>query len=153
MVLLDSSTGDRIDSDETHLDLSASPARTNDSAYIFQPHPPFGFAGTSYLYGFTVAAREPPLLSEHFSLQLNQGSLTSKPAVDGDGKIYLADSQGTLFIIEFDPLRPVGEDNPSILDEQELNRDDTYWFNSFALGYGVAYIVTEQNVLSVFAAE
>ena len=150
MVLLDSSSGARIDSDATHLDLSASPARTSDSAYIFQPHPQFGFAGTSYLYGFKVSMSDPPQLTEHFSLQPNQGSLHGKPAVDGEGKIYLADGQGTLFVISFDPDAPVGVDNPSILDEQEITDSDSYWFNSFAIGDGVAYIVTEQNVLYMF---
>lgn len=147
MVLLDSSTGTMLDIDETHLDLSASPARTQNGGYIFQPHPPFGFAGTAYLYGFQVSQSEPPSLSEHFSLQLGQASVNGKPAVDGDGKIYLANSMGTLYLIEFDPGQPVGEGNPDIVDETELADSDTYWFNSFALGNGVAYIVTEQNTL------
>ncbi len=147
MVLLDSSAGTLIDSDPTHLDLSASPARSLDSAYIFQPHPPFGFAGTSYLYGFKVSPNEPPSLSEHFSLQLGHATISGKPAVDSDDKIYLADAQGDLYIIGFDPDQPVADGNPTIMDQQGLNPDDTYWFNSFALGNGVAYVVTEQNLL------
>ena len=86
-------------------------------------------------------------MSEHFSLQLGQGAVHGKPAVDGEGKIYFADSMGKLFVIGFDQERPVGPENPNIIDQQALGRSDTYWYNSFAIGDGVAYIVTEQNVL------
>jgi len=146
-VLLDASSGTQIDRDNTHLDLFASPARNLDSSYIFQPHPPFGFAGTAYLYGFEVSQNEPPFLSEQFSLQMGQASIAGKPAVDGNDKIYFADSQGTLYIVAFNPDLPVGESNPSILDQGEIADSDTYWFNTFALGDGVAYIVNEKNML------
>lgn len=147
LTMVDATTGSWIDSELMAAELTASPARSSDSAYIFQPHPPYGFANRGDLRGLKVSVSEPPSLSDHFILQLGEGSLTSKPAVDGEGKIYLADGMGKLYIIEFDQSVPPGPDNPRIIDEQAIGRSDTYFFNSFAIGDGAVYVVTEQNVL------
>jgi outer membrane protein assembly factor BamB len=147
LTLLDATTGTRIESEPLPLSLTASPARSEDSRWLFQPHPPFGFAGTAYLHVVSVSNSEPPTLTDEYSLQLGQASITGKPAVDGEGKIYLADSMGKLYIIEFDQSVPPGPDNPNIMDEQALGRSDTYFFNSVAIGDGAIYVVTEQNVL------
>ena len=147
VVLIDAAAGTLVDHEPLNLALTAPLSRSSDGVFIFQPHPPFGFAAWAYLHGIKLSTSEPPSLSNHFTLQLDHGSMTSKPAVDGAGKIYLADGMGKLFLIGFDPDRPVGEENPTIIDQQAFGRGDTYCFNSFAIGDGVAYIVTEQNVL------
>jgi len=154
LTLLDAATGTRIESESLMLDLTASPARSADSSWLFQPHPPFGIAGTAYLHVVSVSTSEPPSVTNEYSLQLGQGSITGKPSVDAEGKIYLADAMGKLYIIDFDQEAPPGPDNPRIIDEQAIGRSDTYFYNSVAIGDGAIYVVTEQNVLyRVFARE
>ena len=145
--LVEPITGTWLENEPLNLPLKASPARSADSSWIFQPHPPFGFAGTAYLHVISVSNSDPPTLTNEYSLQLGQASIAGKPAVDGEGKIYLADAMGKLYIIDFDQGAPPGPDNPRIMDEQAIGRSDTYFYNSVAIGDGAVYIVTEQNVL------
>ncbi|MBN2083251.1 hypothetical protein JW859_13715 [bacterium] len=150
LVLLDANTGIVVDSDALNLALTASPSRSLDGSWVFQPHPPFGVAGKAYLFGFEVTYSDPPSVTEKFGLQLGASSIYSKPAIDGEGKIYLTDTGRTLYVIGFDQDAPIDAENPKILDTAMIMYGDQYKFNSFAIGDGCVYVVTESNMLYRF---
>jgi len=150
LVLLDANTGFVVDSDELNLALTSSPSRSLDGSWVFQPHPPFGIAGKAYLFGFEVSYSDPPSVTEKFGLQIGENKIYSKPAVDGEGKIYLTDTGRTLYVIGFDQDEPIGTENPQILDTAMIMYGDQYKFNSFAIGDGCVYVVTESNYLYRF---
>jgi len=125
---------------------TSSPACTTDYEHVFQLVPPNEMPPSyAHLKAFTHSHEfEPGELTEVLNLQLETARLFCKPAVDGDDNLYFADVRGRVFRVHFDARTPR---NSSITHSRKLGDTDTYYFNSVALGNGVAYVVTEQNLL------
>jgi hypothetical protein len=148
LILLDPATGDYLTDVAFDTSLDASPARNETGDWIFQPESmDIDSLAPAQLWGVQLGLSDPPKLSKIWNLTLERVMLSSKPAVDGAGAIFFANTSGMLYRAAFDPEQPLGPRNPEITDSQRLDIRDTYGWNSFALDSGYAYIVTQQGTL------
>jgi len=148
LILLDPATGDYLTDVAFDTSLDASPARNETGDWILQPESmDIDTLAPAQLWGVRLDLSDPPKLSKIWNLTLQRVMLSSKPAVDGAGAIFFADTSGMLYRAAFDPEEPLGPRNPEITDSQRLDSRDTYGWNSFALDSGYAYIVTQQGTL------
>lgn len=147
--LLDSLDGTRLDNvDITQSYYSGSPAYDAEYRLIYQPiHQDEGIVILGKLGIYEVTTDVPPQLNEIISQPLGGGlAVTGKPAIDGGHAVFVADEEGAVHRLLYDPQQPLGPGNPAIL-RTKLAAGDTFKYNSFALTDGAAYICSEQNKL------
>ncbi|MCC7477212.1 fibronectin type III domain-containing protein [bacterium] len=151
LLLINSSTGLREDSYNLGGAVVAGPSRVSDSDYIVQPVPTDGSeTDFSELRGVTVdtSGISPEISGPFWTLSLGSGDVNSRAAVDKDGRIYIADTDGVIWLASLDYGQPpVLGSNPVLSDSREADGENTFYFSSFALGVESAYIVSEQNRL------
>ena len=146
LILLDALTASRHDPIEYPSGTAAPPARNSAGTLLYQLLPPFGITGFSNL-NFVTFDSATPELTELAGISLHGSSVSSQPAVAGDGGVFFPTEDGTLYRVDFDPEQPVGEGNPVVTDTAIYMWGDSYMYNSFAIGDGAVYIITEVNML------
>ena len=132
--------------------LYSSPACDSSAQHILQLAKHGELPDHSRLCWIKVQQTEPPDLTLVASIEVDDDEMTpspvsAKPSIDSSHNIYFPTDTGMLYLVHFDPGLEPGPENPKVVDKQQYNRSDTYCFSSFAIGDGVAYIITEQEVL------
>jgi hypothetical protein len=153
LVLLDTIDGSPIGSADTPYALTSSTACNFAGDYALQllehvtvPSEP------SALLGYLIDRDAPSPLELKFNLPLEISPVHAKISSDGNGTMYFPDDSGNVYRVAFNKDLPIDASNPVITQEKKLDPADTYYYNSFAIGSGVAYIVSEQNVIYAAAA-
>ncbi len=151
LLLINSTTGLREDTYLLGGIPLVAPSRVAQSDYIVQPVPTDGSeSDQSELRGVRLDTDgvSPEISGPFWILPLGNGDVHSRAAVDKDGRIYIADTDGRIWLARFDYTQPPADgSNPVIEDMREPDGENTFYFSSFALGQESIYIVSQQDRL------
>lgn len=125
------------------------PARVAATNFLVQAVPADDSgADLSDLRCVKLVTNPTPGLDFSWALNLGAGKTLCKPCIDKDGRIYVSDTAGEIWLAQFVAGLPPQEGlNPALIDSRPADGSNSFQFSSIALGDHRIYVVSEQNKL------